>query len=151
MRGFLNSFDFLLFALTLAGLILGGVLYALGYGDGAASVFAGGTALVLASLIVIIIRSLMRGAVGLDIVAAISMAGSLALGEWVAGNVVALMFAGGQVLEAYAQARARKDMTALIARAPRRARRYRDGSIEDNARPSPCAALSRWQHRGYRG
>ena len=133
MRGFLNSFDFLLFALTLAGLILGGVLYALGYGDGAASVFAGGTALVLASLIVIIIRSLMRGAVGLDIVAAISMAGSLALGEWVAGNVVALMFAGGQVLEAYAQARARKDMTALIARAPRRARRYRDGSIEDIA------------------
>ena len=108
MRGFLNSFDFLLFVLTLAGLLLGGVLYALGHGDVAAYVFAGGTALVLASLIVIIIRSLMRGAVGLDIVAAISMAGSLALGEWVAGNVVALMFSGGQVLEDFAQSRARR-------------------------------------------
>lgn len=89
------------------GADFGGVLYALGYGDVAAYVFAGGTALVRASLIVIIIRSLMRGAVGLDIVAAISMAGSLALGEWVAGNVVALMFTGGQVLEAFAQARAK--------------------------------------------
>ena len=131
MRAFLRSFDFLLFAVTLAGLILGGVLYELGRVDVASYVFAAGTALVLVSLIVIIVQSLLRGAVGLDIVAAISMAGSLALGEWVAGNVVALMFAGGQVLEAYAQARARKDMTALISRAPRRARRYHGREIED--------------------
>jgi len=131
MRAFLKSLDFLIFAVTLVGLILGGVLYALGRGELAAYVFAAGTAVVLVALIVIIIRSLLRGSVGLDIVAAISMAGSLALGEWVAGNVVALMFAGGQVLEAYAKARARKDMTALISRAPRRARRYHGREIED--------------------
>ena len=131
MRAFSRSFDFVLFAVTLAGLILGGLFYASGRSDVASSVFAAATALGLVSLIVTIIHSLMRGVVGLHIVAAISMAGSLALGEWVAGNVVALMFAGGQVLEAYAQARARKDMTALISRAPRRARRYHGREIED--------------------
>ncbi|MEI6573574.1 MAG: heavy metal translocating P-type ATPase [Alphaproteobacteria bacterium] len=133
MRAFLSRFDFLLFAITLLGLAAGAGFTAFDVPLYASISFASGTALVLIALIVIIIRSLARGAVGLDIVAALSMAGSLALGEWVAGNVVALMFAGGQVLEAYAQARARKDMTALISRAPRRAQIYRGREIEEIA------------------
>ncbi len=130
MRAFLSRFDFLLFAMTLLGLMAGAGFSAFDLPLYASVSFATGTTLVLITLIVIIIRSLARGSVGLDIVAALSMAGSLALGEWVAGNVVALMFAGGQVLEAYAQARARKDMTALISRAPRYAQRYRGLEIE---------------------
>src|SRR5215217_3603509 len=36
---------------------------------------------------------------GVDMIALVAMAGALALGEYLAGAVIALMFAGGQALE----------------------------------------------------
>ena len=49
------------------------------------------------------------------------MAGALALGEYLAGAVVALMLAGGNALEESANRRARRELTALVERAPRSA------------------------------
>ena len=72
--------------------------------------------------------SLRRGDVGLDIVAALSMSAALAVGESLAAAIVALMIAGGQFLEAYAERAARREMTALLARVPRSALRHRDGA-----------------------
>ena len=40
------------------------------------------------------------------------------------------MLASGRALEAWAALRARQDLSALLDRAPRTARRYRDGSVE---------------------
>ncbi len=91
------------------------------------------TAGVLAVLLIVIVRSLARGEFGLDLVAALSMSGSLFIGESLAGNVIALMFAGGQVLEDHAQERARAEMTALLARVPRSALRHEDGRIVEVA------------------
>ena len=54
---------------------------------------------VLGALLWQIVGSLRRGDLGLDIVAALSMSAALAFGETLAGNVVALMYAGGQLLE----------------------------------------------------
>ena len=107
-------------ALTLAG---GLTLLALGRPEEAAWAFRGGTAVVLAVLLGVIVLSLGKGAFGLDVIAALSMGGALIVGENLAGNVVALMFAGGQVLEALAQGRAEREMTALLARQPHTARR----------------------------
>lgn len=76
---------------------------------------------VLAGLLVQIVASLDRGDVGLDVVAALSMAAALAFGQPLAGNVVALMYAGGQILEDFAQGRARKEMTAPLGRVARTA------------------------------
>ena len=90
-----------------------------------------GAAIVLAALLVDIVRAFSQGRFGLDLLAALSMAGCPALREELAGAVVALMLAGGQLLEAFAEGRARREMTALLARAPRRAQRYVDGRIED--------------------
>ena len=56
-------------------------------------------------LVVEIIGSLRRGEVGLDIVAALSMTGALLLDEDLAAVVVALMYAGGQYLESFAERR----------------------------------------------
>jgi len=67
---------------------------------------------------------------GLDLIAALAMAGSLALGEHLAGVVIALMFAGGQGLEAFAEYRARRDMSALLGRVPRTAQRLANGATE---------------------
>jgi heavy metal translocating P-type ATPase len=86
---------------------------------------------VLAVLIVQIITSLNRGDIGLDIVAALSMTAALIFGEHLAAALVALMYAGGQYLESFAERHARREMTALLSRAPRTAVRNRNGTLEE--------------------
>lgn len=86
-----------------------------------------------------ILRGLLRHTGGVDILAWIALAGSLALGEYVAGAVIAVMFASGQALEEYAGQRAQRELSALLERAPREARRYRDGELE----PVPVAEVVR--------
>ncbi len=86
---------------------------------------------VLAALVAEIVTSLRRGDLGLDIVAALSMTAALVFGETLAAAVVALMYAGGQYLELFAERRARREMTALLAQAPRTAMRHRDGGLEE--------------------
>ena len=54
-----------------------------------------------------IFTSLWRGEFGLDIVAALSMSAALYFGETLAAAVVSLMYSGGQLLENFAEARAR--------------------------------------------
>jgi heavy metal translocating P-type ATPase len=49
------------------------------------------------------------------------MSAALVVGEHLAAAVVALMYAGGQHLEAFAEGRARREMTALLSRAPKHA------------------------------
>ena len=59
------------------------------------------------------------------------MAGALALGELLAGAVIALMLSGGNALEAAAAHRAKRELTALLERAPRIAHRRRDGHVQE--------------------
>jgi heavy metal translocating P-type ATPase len=59
------------------------------------------------------------------------MTAALVFGEHLAAAVVALMYAGGQYLENFAARRARREMTALLERAPRSALRYQDGKLEE--------------------
>ena len=130
---FTSFYNLGLLGIALAALFAGGIASFTAYAAYAPWIFGIGTAAVLVNLIGVIIVSLSRGSVGLDLVAAFSMAGSLALGETLAGNVIALMFAGGQVLEDFAQSRARREMTALLNRTPRVARVYRNGVLDDIA------------------
>ncbi|MFM9848838.1 MAG: heavy metal translocating P-type ATPase [Hyphomicrobiaceae bacterium] len=73
----------------------------------------------------------MLGRVGVDAVAFVSMSAALILGEALAGAVVAVMYAGGVVLEDFAVARAERDLRSLVDRAPRVAHRHAGGSIKD--------------------
>ena len=77
------------------------------------------TAALLVPLSLSTVRSLLRRDVGVDAVALFSMAGALALGEYLVGAIVALMMSGGAALEAFAASRARRELTALVARQPR--------------------------------
>ena len=120
-----------LVAIPVAGLALGLTLLALGRGTWAEAVWAIATVPVLAALIFEIVASLRRGDVGLDIVAALSMTAALVFGEELAACVVALMYAGGQYLESYAERHARREMTLLLARAPRSAMRHGNGGLEE--------------------
>jgi len=110
----------LLLALAaLGGVVAGTVLHFVGVDRPAHVLWAATTALLLVPLSASVLRSLLRRDVGVDAIALVSMAGALALGEYLAGAVVALMLAGGNALEARASGRARRELTALAARAPR--------------------------------
>jgi len=57
--------------------------------------------------------------VGSDVLALISIIASALLSEWLAGSIIALMLATGQALESWAAGRARRQLEALVQRAPR--------------------------------
>lgn len=119
--------------LVAAGLVAGLVAPLAGLGAWSGPIWAAVTLPVLAALLFEIVTTLRRGDIGLDIVAALSMSAALAFGESLAAAIVALMYSGGRFLEAYAERRARREMTALLARVPRSAMRYRDGGLEEVA------------------
>jgi heavy metal translocating P-type ATPase len=120
----------ILFLLTALGLVPGATGWWSGNAvlrDGAWAACAIGMLLVL---IWDIVRSLRRGEAGVDVLALLTMFGALALGEFLAGAVIAFMLASGRALEEYAARRARGELTALLANAPRTAHRYRGDTLE---------------------
>src|SRR5690242_16442464 len=120
----------LLAGLAAAGLTAGLLARVEGLSDLATVIWTAVTVPVLLALLAEIVVTLRRGDVGLDIVAALSMTAALAFGEALAASIVALMYAGGQYLEAFAERTASRAMTALLSRVPRTALRYRDGQLE---------------------
>jgi cation transport ATPase len=68
---------------------------------------------------------------GADVLAGVSLATSLLLGQYLVGAVIVLMLAGGRALEEYATKRAESDLGALAKRAPQIAHRRRGEEIED--------------------
>ena len=121
----------LLALVALATLTMGGIAFFTGQTEWASGLWSVGTALVLLALLVEIVLSLMQGHFGLDVIAGLSMGAALAFGEPLAGNIVALMYAGGQQLENFAEGRARREMTALLGRTARTAMRYAREGLEE--------------------
>ncbi|HEY7298212.1 MAG TPA: heavy metal translocating P-type ATPase [Xanthobacteraceae bacterium] len=120
-----------LFWLAGAGLGLGLVAWILGRSDLANWCWAGGTIPVVIGLFVSMIRDFAAGRLGVDAVAFVSMSGALALGQNLAGMVIALMYAGGNILEDFAVGRAERDLKSLIDRAPKIAHRRNGSAVED--------------------
>lgn len=115
----------------LAALLAGGVLYAFALPEAARWTWHAATAIVLVHTLVGAARGILRREFGIDIVAVLAMGGALALDEALAGAVIAVMVTGGSALERFAITRARRDLTALLARAPRIAHRKRGVEIVD--------------------
>ena len=107
--------------MAVAGLTGGLAFYFAGEPDFANLIWIAGVVPALAALVVEILRSIGRGEVGLDIVAALSMSAA----------VVAVMYSGGTFLEAFAEGRARREMHDLLSRVPRTATRHRNGGLEE--------------------
>jgi heavy metal translocating P-type ATPase len=120
-----------LVAIAITGLIAGTLARAAGRPELADLTWAIGTAPVIGGLAVSIVRDLLDGRLGVDAIALLSMSAALALGQPLAGAVVALMYSGGNVLEQIAIARAEHDLRSLVDRAPRRAHRKTGERIEE--------------------
>lgn len=74
-----------------------------------------------------IVRSLLRRDAGIDVLALLSITFALLSGQVLVAAVIALMLASGRALEDFAQRRARREMTALLSHAPKRANRFEGG------------------------
>jgi heavy metal translocating P-type ATPase len=124
----LLSFAWLI--LTGAGLVVGGALTMLHADSSGRVTWIVTGALGVAYSLVSTVQSLRRGRIGVDVIALLALVGALAVREYLAGAVVAVMLTSGGALESWAAGQARRDLQALLERAPRSAHRYRDGALE---------------------
>ncbi|GAA4395230.1 heavy metal translocating P-type ATPase [Brevibacterium pityocampae] len=114
--GFFRSYP--LVALALAALVLTLVLLGLG-APGAAQILATAViALVVVLTAIDMVRDLLAGTWGLDVLAVVAMVSTVLVGEYVAGLIIVLMLTGGEAIEDYAAGRAGRELDALISRAP---------------------------------
>jgi heavy metal translocating P-type ATPase len=125
-----RHFAVVIFTLTASGLLAGLVLHLAGAGGAGNALWAVAGAGGLAYALWAMADAFAHRRVGVDIIAVLALAGALAVGELLAAAVISVMLASGRALEAWAAGRARRDLRALLERAPRRARRYRDGALK---------------------
>ena len=117
---------FLLLAVTLTALAGGGVAWLSGAASVAHYCWIAATVAAIIPATWWVIAGLRAGRFGVDILAA----GALAVREYLAGALIAVMLATGQALDAAAERRATKDLRALLDRVPRTARRRVGDTVE---------------------
>jgi heavy metal translocating P-type ATPase len=118
---------------ALLGLAIGLALPERGVSLSPDAVWTFATLPVVAMLAVSILRDVLIGRIGVDAIALVSMTAALLLDQPLAAVVVAVMYAGGSVLEDHARGRAERELRALADRSPRTAHRRVDHRLEDVA------------------
>ena len=129
LRKGVAEMTFLLVAV--GALVAGAVLAALGRSGAAAALWAGTTLVGIVPGVWWIVRAARRHQLGVDVVAVLAQAGTLAIGEPLAGAIITVMLASGRMLESRAGTRAERDLRALTDRAPRIAHIQREGALID--------------------
>ncbi|WP_339079335.1 heavy metal translocating P-type ATPase [Pseudomonas sp. TMP9] len=119
-----------LLALTLIALPAGWLAYELGNPPLAAQLWNLSALVVAAVLILEIVQRLIRREVGVDLIALLSIAGAVLLGQALVAAVIAVMLASGRTLEFFTARRAERELNKLIDRAPRIASRMVEGQLQ---------------------
>jgi heavy metal translocating P-type ATPase len=115
--------------IVLGAVVIGSVSWLFGARAVADAAWAAAVVFALVPLGISVIRDLLHRETGVDLIALLAMAGCLVLGQYLAGALIGLMLSGGQALERYASSRARRELSLLLARAPRVVHRYEDGHL----------------------
>ncbi|MCA8971844.1 MAG: cadmium-translocating P-type ATPase, partial [Planctomycetes bacterium] len=124
---------FALLVVALTGLIAGGLAAAVRAEDWSHGIWRVTTVLVASHATVVAVRKLWQRHFVVDVIAVVAMFGALALREDLAAMILAVMLTGGGALEQFAIARARRELRALLERAPRVAHRREGSEIVDVA------------------
>ncbi len=115
-----------LFASSIAAGLAAIIMYALGAHELASWVIRIFTLAIAASMAFTMVKDVLHGKWGVDILAIAAILATNAVGEQWAALVIVLMLTGGEALEDYASKRAQAELTALMERAPKQAHR-KDG------------------------
>ncbi|MEP6799479.1 MAG: heavy metal translocating P-type ATPase, partial [Lapillicoccus sp.] len=110
-------------------LLAGGAAWLLASSTMAAALWIAGTVVGLAFSVGWTVTAIRRGQVSVDIIAVLALAGAWVVNEPFAGAMITVMLASGRSLEARAAARARRELSLLVERAPRTARRRIAGGV----------------------
>lgn len=129
--------DLSIFAACVTALVVGLVLRLAGAPHWADACWFAAAAIAALTLLAHIADALRRRESGVDVLAIVAIVGALALQQNLTAAVIAVMLASGRLLESYAERRAGREMSALLARVPQSARRYRGQMLED----VPLAAI----------
>ncbi len=113
----------LLVVITFCALASGGIAWFYGAKQTADIAWIAGTLVALVPASWWVIAAVRRGQFGVDLIAVLSLLGTLAVGEYLAGSLIGVMLATGQALEGAADRRATKDLRSLLERTPKEARR----------------------------
>ncbi len=108
---------------TVGALAAGAIAWLAGWREVADWCWIAGTLVALAPAVLWVLAALRRGRAGVDLIAVLSLVGTVLVGEYIAGALIAVMLTGGRALEAAAERRATHDLRALLEHAPRFARR----------------------------
>lgn len=120
-----------LFVLLVGVLLAGGIAWLADASSLAGQLWMAGTVLGLVVSTVSTARAVRDRKPTVDVIAVLALAGALIVGELFAGAMIALMLASGQLLEARAEARARRELRLLLERSPRTAWRRHEGGVVD--------------------
>lgn len=130
-RSLRRRFEPTLLIVTTSGLLVGVGAWAVGAPGTADAVWMATTAVAIVPALASMVLALWRGRTGVDLIAVLSLGGTLAVHEYLAGALIAVMLASGQTLDSAAQRRASHDLRALLEHAPRIAHRRAGGAIEN--------------------
>jgi heavy metal translocating P-type ATPase len=120
----------LAFFLVTAVLLTGGVAAFLAGAERlAADTWTAATLVGLAVSVATTTSKLVQRQVTVDLIALLALAGALWIDEPLAGALIAVMLATGELLESRAAARAQRELSLLVSRAPRTARVVRGDSV----------------------
>lgn len=118
-------------SLTLAMGLVGILLALAGRGEAVPWLFGAYALGIAAWQAVGMVRDLLRGHWGLDILAITAIVATVFVGEYIAALIVVLMLTGGEALEDYANRRAKRELDALLTRAPQTAHRVEGDRLVD--------------------
>src|SRR5674476_1256171 len=123
------SKETLLFSVSTVLLVAGGVTWLMGADTPTRVLWIAGNVLGLGFSIFWTISAIRRGQLSVDVIAVLALAGAIVVNEPFAGAMITVMLASGQLLEARAAVRARRELSLLVERAPRAARRRFEGGV----------------------
>ena len=120
-------------AITLLIGAVGGAMEIAGNPVGAQWLISGFSIFVAAHQAWDMIRDLLKGRWGIDVLAIMAIIATVVVGEYWASLVIVMMLSGGEALEDYAAGRAKRELTSLLDRSPQLAHRMvADGSEVDD-------------------
>ena len=123
------------FASTIVLAIIGGVLALTGLEEAARWVISIFALAIAAKESVGMVRSILKGSWGIDVLAVTAIIATVLVGEYWASIIIVLMFTGGEALEDYAESRAKRELTSLLDNTPQIAHRevYSSAGAEKGA------------------
>ena len=123
------------FAATIVLAVIGGILALSGFEEATRWIISIFALAVAAKESVGMIRSILQGHWGIDVLAVTAIIATVLVGEYWASIIIVLMFTGGEALEDYAESRAKRELTSLLNKSPQIAHRevYSSAGAEKGA------------------